>query len=155
MIDISQLINHAYWITKEQAKPWSVGQFIVMMGSNDNAIINLKKAQELLADLPYILAIHPLVYHISQDHTKRSSNDYHNQALIIETDNYQLSNIIDDLKNIENQCGRDDNKNTAKFGYLVALDLDVVMVYYQSHWYKLIEQFPLKNHELICLGVND
>ena len=155
MIDIAPLIKNAHWITKEKAKLWSVDKLIVMMGSNDNAIINLKKAQELLVDLPYIKAIYPLVYHISQDHTKRSSNDYHNQALIIELGNYPLSDIIAKLKHIEQQCGRDDNKNTAEFGYLVALDLDVLMVYYQSHWYKLIEQFPLKQHELICLGIND
>lgn len=149
---IDEIIKEAGWINRSDSQNHQVRQLIIMMGSNENAYDNLTIAKNALYGLEYTKKLCPLVYHISQDHTGRSSLSYHNQAVVWMIHETKLKDVVNDLKSIERYCGRDDNKNSAEFGYLVALDLDVLCIY-DGRWHNVIEQFPLKGHELICLGL--
>lgn len=127
---------------------------IVMMGSNDDAQRNLLLATQAICQNPMVASCQPICEHISADHTGRAINLYHNQALMVWlNDKCLLSDIVQMLKDIEQLCGRDPCKNSAAYGYLVAMDIDVMAVNIYGDWFMIQERLPLKAHERICLNL--
>lgn len=136
-------------ICQNAAYTMNVSAVIVMIGSNDNGELSIQMALNQLAVFGFI---QPLTYHISQDHTNRSSNPYHNQAVILYfVHAISLSGFIVHLKQIEKQCGRCELKNSAKHNYLVAMDLDIIAVM-TDDWHIIYERLPLKAYETMCLS---
>lgn len=132
---------------------------VIMLGSNDNAKYNIDLA---VSFIKCRYTIQYLQYHISADHTKRSQRLYHNLALIIYLDkSISLQEFIVLLKDIERYCGRDNNKNSHEFDYLVAMDIDAMAVqlycnkiYHNisKNWIIIQDRLPFKEHEKICLA---
>lgn len=136
-------------IAQHTADAMNVSAVIVMMGSNDKGALSIKMALNQLAVFGFI---QPLTYHISQDHTGRSSNPYHNQAVILYfIHSLSLREFVMHLKQIEQRCGRCERKNSAKHNYLVAMDLDIIAVM-TDDWHIICERLPLKEYELMCLS---
>lgn len=152
--DFWQISSGDDMIDKKSGKHLLVEQVIIMLGSNDNAKVNLVKSIELLQSL---IGFNKMIcgnYLISQDHAKRSPNAYHNQVIKLQLiQPVILYDCEKTLKNIEQLCGRDEQKNCATLGYLVALDMDILAIKSMNGWHKLHERFPLKNHERYCLGL--
>ncbi len=146
-------LNACPSISKTLIQNEAIGAVVVMMGGNDMPAQVLPKALALLNEWTSVRNVAALTCHISQDHTGRSAHTYHNQAVFIEfTTPFLWAQITTQLKAIERLCGRDDTKNSAEFGYLVALDLDILAV--QTHrWYVIAERLPFKVHEKLCLGL--
>lgn len=127
---------------------------IVMMGSNDDAKHNLLLATQSICQSTLVQNCAVINKHISADHTGRAINLYHNQALMVWlNDKCLLSDIVQMLKDIEQLCGRDPCKNSAAYGYLVAMDIDVMAVNIYGNWFMIQERLPLKAHERICLNL--
>ncbi|MDO4251468.1 MAG: hypothetical protein Q4C68_08165 [Moraxella sp.] len=147
------LLNTYPSISKTLIQNEAIGAIVVMMGGNETPAQILPKALALLNEWTSVRNVTALACHISQDHTGRSVHTYHNQAVLLEfTTPFLWAQITAHLKSIERLCGRDDTKNSAEFGYLVALDLDILAV--QTHrWYVIAERLPFKAHEKLCLGL--
>lgn len=138
--------NHS--LNKELAKDKEILASLLVMGSNFNADVNLKKALALLSNLEVIKEIKPMNTHNGKDYKNVSSNPYFNQGLWIEfQDKVLLSEFIHHLKLIEKKCGRMPNDLNQ-----VALDIDVLAIWIDN-WVWIGERLPLKEHELICLNL--
>lgn len=146
-MDINQLIHHAYPMS--YLNDMLVDKLIIMIASNDNPDHHITIAKERLQQLPYHQKIIPLIYHISPDYSQRTNSHYHNQAIIWQIQSHHLAQIHQDLKAIEYQCGRIQTVHDK-----IPLDLDIILVH-REHWYKISARFPLKAHELICLGIKN
>lgn len=140
--------------TQSFADVTNVTAVLVMMGSNDNAEAGMALALLMIQKNPLVLNCKPMSIHVSADHTKRSQNLYHNQALIINFGQaVMLSAVITWLKAVERYCGRDESQNNMAHGYLVAMDIDVMAVCIKQKWFVMQERLPLKAHEIACLNM--
>lgn len=138
--------NHS--LNKELAQDKEILASLLVMGSNFNADVNLKKALALLSNLEVIKEIKIINTHNGKDYKNVSPNSYFNQGLWIEfQDKMLLSEFINHLKLIEKKCGRMPNALNE-----VALDIDVLAVWIDN-WVWISERLPLKEHELICLNL--
>lgn len=125
---------------------------IVMLGSNDNAKNAVDTTVQLLSN-NFIITI--LNDYISADHTGRSPNDYYNMAIVMDFKTpIIMDNLIDVLKKIETACGRDNQKNSELFGFLVAMDIDIMAVVFDNtdNWVIIKDRLPFKKHEIICIN---
>lgn len=125
---------------------------IIMLGSNDNAKNAIDTAVQLLSN-SFTLTI--LNDYISADHTGRSSNHYYNMAVVIDFKTpIIIDNLINILKKIETACGRDNQKNSELFGFLVAMDIDIMAVVFDNtdNWVIIKDRLPFKKHEVICIN---
>lgn len=142
------LLNIHQSLSKQLANQTFVLASLVVMGSNINADINLTKAVELLSQLTLIKEIRLINTHHSNDYKNLSKNHYTNQGfLILFHQKVLLSDFMIHLKTIEKNCGRIDNECNE-----VALDMDILAVLADNHWYCIFERLPFKEHELICLS---
>lgn len=129
---------------------------IVMMGSNDDAKHNLSLATQSICQSTLVQNCAVINKHISADHTGRAQNLYHNQAMKVQLYGaHELSVLVALFKDVERLCGRDERKNSAAYGYLVAMDIDVMAVNIQGDWLMIQERLPLKTHERICLNITE
>lgn len=127
----------------------SVSALVIMMGSNDNAKMSIKVALKQMSKLGLIK---PLGRYISQDHTKKSSSVYHNQAIMLYLKQaMSVKSLTAYLKQIEKKCGRCQLKNTAQYNYLVAMDLDIMAIKMGNGLRMIDERLPLKECEIKCL----
>ena len=157
-----QSIPNPNQLSGAQALPWAqvyaaaVTGILVMMGSNDKAEHRLTQALVLMGQMADLAQITPLSQLISADHTGRSQALYHNQGVcLLFRQPVQMADIVASLKAIESTCGRDTEHNSAAYGYLVALDLDILAVQMAGEWWVIAERYPFKAHELACLLLPD
>lgn len=150
---LPDFLKTAPQISRHHTRQQKITAAVVMMGSNEAPERNMTAAMTMMAAWGELGEFVRLASAVSPDHTGRSPAEYHNQGLCL----YFLTAIdymalYDKLKNIERLCGRDERKNSAEHGYLVALDLDILAVQMDGVWQVIAEHLPLKAHELRCLG---
>lgn len=122
---------------------------VIMMGSNDNAKMSIKTALKKMSVLGRIKLLKGC---ISQDHTKKSSSVYYNQALMLYLKQaMSVKSLNAYLKYIETECGRRSFKNTVQYNYLVTMDLDIMAIKMGNDWQMIAERLPLKAFEKKCL----
>lgn len=128
----------------------SLQAVLVVLGSNDNAMVAMACAIGALGKLGQ-------VYHLGQcqgvDTKNRSKAMYNNQAVMVIFAIPIKGKILSKrLKQIEQDCGRDERQNTAEFDYKVAMDLDILAVKQGDSWAVVRERYPFKDYEWACIG---
>lgn len=128
----------------------SLQAVLIVLGSNDNAVAAMACAIGALGKLGQ-------VYHLGQcqgaDVKNRSQASYDNQAVMVVFASPIKGKILSKrLKQIEQDCGRDERQNTAEFDYKVAMDLDILAVKQGDSWAVVRERYPFKAYEWACVG---
>lgn len=115
-----------------------INQYVIALGSNINN------------DMAFDIAIHELKnmgdvaissITIDKDFTGKTDRIYHNAVAMIDLYqpyDYDEFNLI--LKNIEKQCGRNDDKKQ------IPMDLDI-LAFYDTDWQIIGKRLPFKAHE--------
>jgi len=98
-----------------------MNEFVISLGSNIDADKNIQKALIALQELGEVKCVSDIL--ITKPIGIINQADFNNGAILFYAD-YTLNNLIIDLKNIENQLGRD--RSRPKFGPR-EIDLDVVV----------------------------
>lgn len=116
---------------------------VLSLGSNHHAKKTLAIACQALESFG---AVYRLGRCHSPDHSGRSVVWYHNLAVQIRlSEAVSLPSFLPHLKAIERLCGRRQHSPR------VAMDIDVLAVQTDNHWYLLLERCPLKAYERQCL----
>lgn len=128
----------------------SLQAVLIVLGSNDNAMVAMACAIGALGKLGQ-------VHHLGQcqgaDTKNRSKAMYNNQAVVVIFAIPIRGEVLGKhLKQIEQDCGRDERQNTAQFDYKVAMDLDILAVKTDNIWAVVRERYPFKDYEWACVG---
>lgn len=115
-----------------------INQYVIALGSNHQSEIAFNIA---LNELKTLGEVNVSLVVIGVDFTGKTDRIYHNAVAMIDLYqpcDYDEFNLI--LKNIEKQCGRNDDPKQ------VPMDLDI-LAFYDKAWQIISKRLPFKDHE--------
>lgn len=118
-------------------------QYIIALGSNLDSKIAFDIATNALKKMGD-MAMSSIT--MDKDFTGKTDCIYHNAVVFLslfEPMMYDELNLV--LKNIEKQCGRNDDKT--QMSIQVPMDLDILAFYQADEWCVVKKRYPFKLHE--------
>ena len=115
-----------------------ITQYIIALGSNFNSELAFEIATQELYTLGDMVMSSKI---IGKDFTGKTDRIYHNAVVFLRLFHLlDYDELNDILKNIEKQCGRNEDKMR------VPMDLDI-LAFYENDWQILSKRLPFKEHE--------
>lgn len=115
-----------------------INKYIIALGSNFNSELAFEIATQELYALGDMVMSSKI---IGKDFTGKTDRIYHNAVVFLRLFHLlDYDELNDILKNIEKQCGRNEDKMR------VPMDLDI-LAFYDKDWQIVSKRLPFKEHE--------